>query len=98
MIYLQKAWGDPIENPTLADIRTAISEMKQMDEEHGAFWMVTEDEEMILEVQKDLRVTLIICGEICREAQCASAKQAEELFSRLIAGEYETVKDEFECL
>ena len=98
MSYLQKAWTDPILNPSLKDIQTALTEVQQMDEEHGAFWMGTDDEDVVLEVQKDLTMTLILCGEICRESKCASWKQAEELYRCFVNGDYEKVKEEFECL
>lgn len=35
--YLQKAWGDSIENLTIEDVKIAIREPIIMDEEHGSF-------------------------------------------------------------
>ncbi len=98
MSYLQKAWTDSIENPTLTDIQTALSEVQRMDDEHGAFWVGTDEDNIVLEVQKNRAMTLIICGEICRESKCTSWNQAAELYQLLINGEYEKVKEQFDCL
>lgn len=98
MLTLNKAWAETIENPTATDVQTAFAEMQRQEEEQGAFWLETDREEIVLEVQKDLRLTLIICGEICRTSTCISRQQAEELFRLLLNGEDEKVRDEFECL
>ena len=61
--YLEKAWGDSVDNPKLKDIKTAIHETQKMDDEHGAFWVSVFDEndiEVVLEVSKNLRITLIL--------------------------------------
>ena len=56
-IYLEKAWGGTINNPTTDDIKNAIAETIQMDDEHGAFWVgIVADFEIALEVNKDLIV------------------------------------------
>lgn len=98
MSYLQKAWTDSISNPTFSDIQTALSEVQHMDEEHGAFWVGTDEEDIVLEIQKDMRLTLVLCGEICRETKCANWNQAAELYQFLINGEYDKLKDRFECI
>ena len=61
--YLEKGWGDSVDNPKLEDIKTAITETQKMDDEHGAFWVGVFDEnnkESILEVSKNLSLTLIL--------------------------------------
>ena len=98
MSYLQKAWTDPISNPTLTDIQSAVSEIQNVDYEHGAFWVGTDEEDIVLEIQKDLRMTLVLCGEICRESKCNNWTQATELYQYLINGEYDKLKDQFECI
>ena len=37
-IWIEKGWGDSVENATFDDIKSAIEETIRMDEEHGAFW------------------------------------------------------------
>ena len=98
MSYLQKAWTDPIANPTINDVQTAVAEIQQMDEEHGAFWVATDEEDIVLEIQKDLSITMVLCGEICRQSKCANWKQAEELYQFLINGEYDKLKEQFDCI
>ena len=98
MAYLQKSWGDSIQNPTPSDVQTAITEMRDQEAENDGFWIGTDDDEMVLEMQKDFTLTLVLCGEICRTATCLNSQQAVELYRRFLKGEYEMVKDEFECL
>lgn len=54
--WIEKAWGDSVENASLNDLDVAIQETIEMDEEHGAFWVGHADEEYILEVHKDLKL------------------------------------------
>lgn len=55
--YLQKAWGDSIDNITINDIKDAIKETLAMDDEHGAFWVsIIINEENVLEMNKNLEV------------------------------------------
>lgn len=52
-IWIEKGWGDSVENATFDDIKTAIEETKKMDEEHGAFWVGHMENEFVLEVHKN---------------------------------------------
>lgn len=56
---IEKAWGDSVENVTMDDIKTAIKETIDMDDEHGAFWIKHDDFENVLEVHKDLKLFYI---------------------------------------
>lgn len=37
--WIEKGWGDSVENATFKDIEIAILETINMDAEHGAFWV-----------------------------------------------------------
>jgi len=53
--YLQRAWSDAMDNVNIEDIKVAIEELKEMDDEHGAIWVsVIKNDENIIEVEKDL--------------------------------------------
>lgn len=54
--WIEKAWGDSVENASLSDVDVAIQETIEMDEEHGAFWAGHIDYEYALEVHKDLNL------------------------------------------
>ena len=55
--YLQKAWGDSIENVSINDIKEAINETLKMDDEHGAFWVsIIKQNENVLEMSKNLMI------------------------------------------
>ncbi len=51
-IWIEKGWGDSIENAAFNDIEAAIEETIQMDEEHGSFWVGHMENEFVLEVHK----------------------------------------------
>lgn len=36
--YLQRAWSDGVNNINIEDVKIAIEELKEMDDEHGAIW------------------------------------------------------------
>ncbi|KPH11889.1 hypothetical protein [Chryseobacterium sp. ERMR1:04] len=56
--YLQKAWGDSIDNVNINDIKEAINEALKMDDEHGVFWVsIIIHDENVLEMSKNLDVT-----------------------------------------
>lgn len=55
--YLQRAWSDGIDNVNIHDVKTALNELKEMDDEHGVIWVsVLNGEENIIEVHKDLSI------------------------------------------
>ncbi len=55
--YLQRAWSDGIDNVNIQDVKTALNELKEMDDEHGVIWVsVLNGEENIIEVHKDLSI------------------------------------------
>jgi hypothetical protein len=37
--WVEKTWGDHVENATMDDVRVAIKETLDMDDEHGEFWV-----------------------------------------------------------
>jgi hypothetical protein len=54
--WIEKAWGDSVDNATMDDIKVAIRETTEMDDEHGAFWVGNNDSDnhYIMEIRKDL--------------------------------------------
>lgn len=59
-IWIEKGWGDSVENATFDDIKSAIEETIRMDEEHGAFWVGHMENEFVLEVHKNLDLFLFM--------------------------------------
>jgi hypothetical protein len=58
--WIEKGWGDSVENATISDIEIAVAETMKMDEEHGAFWVGHLDNEKVMEVHKDLEIFYIL--------------------------------------
>lgn len=90
--YLQKAWGDSIDNPKISDIKTAIKETLEMDDEHGAFWVsIVEDDETVLQTQKDLSVTIIFPEGIEITSKPKNTNQVETLYGLFLNKEFKKV-------
>lgn len=63
--YLQPAWSDALDNVGIDEIKEVIAELQDMDDEHGAFWVsVVEEEETILEVDKNMKMVAIFSGDV----------------------------------
>ncbi len=55
--YLQKVWGDNLDNVNINDIKEAIKETLKMGDEHGAFWVsIMIEGENVLEMHKNFDV------------------------------------------
>jgi len=62
--YIQYAGGYQKDNIEESDIGKAIEDIQLMDDEHGAFWVsVITDDENVIEVNKDLSLTVIFEGQ-----------------------------------
>jgi len=60
--YIQYAAGYNKDVVTIEDIDKAIKDVQEMDDEHGAFWISVleeNDEEYIIEVSKELKISVI---------------------------------------
>ena len=50
--YLQCAWSDATDNIGIDEVKNAITELQEIDDEHGAFWVyILQEEETLLEVR-----------------------------------------------
>jgi uncharacterized radical SAM superfamily protein len=77
--YLQKAWSDSLEDVSLEDVRDAIKEVQEIDGEHAAFWVgIVDEDEFILEVNKDLSLMAILDRESEEEIH-SKAKDWEDV-------------------
>lgn len=93
--YLQRAWSDSIESVTMDDVKLAIVEIQKQDAEHGTFWVgIVDDDEFILEVQKDLSLMGILDRESQEEfhSKAKDWKEVEGLFELFLGEKFEEVK------
>lgn len=93
--YLQKAWGDNLENVTIEDVQKAIAETKKMDDAHGAFWVgIVEETEVVLETHKDLTVigSFVDDPDMGIRARFETWKEIEELYKIFLAEDFDGVK------
>lgn len=62
--YLQRAWGDAINDISINEVKNVIAELQEMDDEHGAFWVsIIQEEETILEVDKSMKLVAVFDGD-----------------------------------
>jgi ADP-heptose:LPS heptosyltransferase len=94
MGYLQTAWGESFDDVTIDDVRTAITKIQEMDEEHSAFWVGMGDEENILEVSKDLNIIVVLAKDREKQlkTQFKSWKEIEALYESFLMERYDLVK------
>jgi hypothetical protein len=93
--YLQRGWGDTIENITMEDVQLAIAEIIETDKEHGAFWVgILDGDEIVLETNKDLTVVGIFPGETEPEieGQFKSWIEIEDLYQVFLTKNFDKVK------
>lgn len=91
--YLATGWGDSVENPNMDDVKKAILENIAMDDEHGAFWVSINGDEYVMEVRKDLKITFVFNDEISGEKYLDYWGEAEHLYERLLAGDYDAIRE-----
>ncbi|MBF4508276.1 hypothetical protein IRZ83_16490 [Flavobacterium sp. JLP] len=100
-MYLESANASSFENPTLQDLDLALEELKQSDEEHGAFWIVDEDEN-VLEIHKDkkLKLFFILAGDSENQIvkQLNDINKAKLLFIEFLTRNIERLRNDIESL
>ncbi len=57
--WIEKAYGESINNALISDACNALLELIKGTDEHGFIWIGHVDEEYVLEIQKDLQLVLI---------------------------------------
>jgi hypothetical protein len=99
MIYLESANASSFDNCTIENLDIAFQELQQSDEEHGAFWVVDEDEN-VLEINKDLVLFAIFSEDSENQIrkQLNDINQVKGLFIEFINRNIERLKIQIENL
>lgn len=95
--YIQYASGYDKDNITIKDIIKALDDLKQMDKEHGAFWVGVYGEnidEVVLEVHKN-KVLFGNFGDKEYKIQLDNLKVCKHFFDLLLNGSIEELKEKF---
>jgi len=94
--WIEKAWGESVDNANLDDVKVAIKETRDMDDEHGAFWIQVDDSDHVLEVHKDLKVFFMLNDnpdeQITRKVN--SWAEIERLYDLFFKGNYGQIERE----
>ncbi|MDN3608030.1 hypothetical protein [Kaistella yonginensis] len=89
--YIQCASGYQKDNIDETDIAKAIADIQLMDDEHGAFWVsVITDDENVIEVNKDLTLSLILEGQETKH-RAKDWKEFSELYGLLLHEKFDDI-------
>jgi hypothetical protein len=96
--WIEKAWGEHVDNATMNDVRVAIKETTKKDDEHGAFWVGHNKNENVLEVHKDLEIFYVFNDNLDNQlkTKLTSWQEAEYLFGQFLHDNYAQIKSFFE--
>ena len=97
-IWIEKGWGDSVENATFEDLKTTIEETIKIDEEHGAFWVGHMENEFVLEVHKNFDL-FFVYGENQDEQiqiKLENWEDVKHLFKMYFDSQFEKLKKEIE--
>lgn len=90
--YIQYASGYQKDNINKEDITKAISDIQLMDDEHGAFWVsVITGDENVIEVNKDLSLSVIFEGQETKY-QATNWNEVSELYKLLLLEMFDEIK------
>jgi rRNA maturation endonuclease Nob1 len=90
--YIQYAGGYQKDDIKETDIEKAIEDIQLMDDEHGAFWVsVITDDENIIEVNKDLSLSVII-ERVEIKYQAKTWAEVKELYNLLLLEKFDEIK------
>lgn len=94
--WIEKAWGDFVDNVTMDDIKVAIQETLVMDDEHGAFWVGNYDNECVMEVHKDLKLSFESSDNPDNQVttELSSWTEVERFYELFLDNHYEQIETE----
>ncbi|MFS2186469.1 hypothetical protein ACCC92_07315 [Mucilaginibacter sp. Mucisp84] len=84
---MQRAWSDYEDDIDIENVQKAIVETQAMDDEHGAFWVGTEEEEYILETDKSLKMICIVNNQEIKY-QAKSWNEVEAIYELLLKEDF----------
>ncbi len=91
--YIQYASGYQKYDITLDDIKKAILDVQNMDDEHGAFWVsVITDDENVIETNKDLQLSIIFDGEEFKY-KATDWNEVASFYNLLIGKRFDEIKE-----
>jgi hypothetical protein len=95
MKYLESANASSFDNFNIDNLYLAFEELENSDEEHGAFWVVDEKEN-VLEIHKDLKLIAIFPENSKNQItkQLKSIDEAKKIFVEFMNGDIEKLMSE----
>lgn len=95
MKYLESANASSFDNFNIDNLYIAFEELEKSDEEHGAFWVVDE-EENLLEIHKDLKLIAQFPENSKNQItkQLKNIEEAKKIFIEFMNGNIEQLRSE----
>jgi len=93
--YLQQAERDALEDVTIEDVKEAIQDIQQTEDEHATFWVgIVKEDEWILEVDKHLRINAILAPESGEEIHYVAADwpEVQDLYALFLEERFEELQ------
>jgi hypothetical protein len=90
--YFENPNGDTNENISFSQIKKAISNLKEINDEHSAFWVGDNEGIAVIEVHKSLKLFIFIeAQETQFEIQLENEKEAEGIFKLFLSGKLDSI-------
>ena len=98
MKYLESANASSFDNFNIDNLNLAFEELEKSDEEHGAFWVVDEKEN-VLEIHKDLKLIAIFPENSKNQItiQLKNIEEAKKIFVEFMNGNIKKLMSEILC-
>lgn len=96
--YIQYATGYDKDNVIESDLLKAMIDLKQMDDEHGAFWIGiygTDGNEFVLELHKNLTLFGVFGENESFKIEIKNVESSKEYFDLLLEGMVDNLKQKF---
>lgn len=90
--YFENPNGDTNENISFSQIKKAISALKEINDEHSAFWVGDKEGIAVIEIHKSLKLFIFIEAQEAQfDIQLKNEKEAEEIFKLFLSGKLNSI-------
>jgi len=97
--WIEKNWGQSVDNATLQDARIAIAQILSRPGEQALFWLGHTDQEYVLEIQNTLEVVFTYGENQDKKikAKLFTWEQCQHLVEMYFAQDFLSLKNQIEC-
>lgn len=98
--WIEKGWGESIDNATVEDVNFAIEEIIRIEDEYGTFWVGHTEKEYVLKIHKNLDLFFIYGKNQDKQMQIKLGNWDEfvHFFERYYAKDFVGLKKEIKLI